>query len=112
MALRSQQESEQPAKVYQLDAVESKLNDALTKLDTVINQTKGVVTSEQLVTAKKEILEEVDKRIEISTEAIHLEYRPMKQNLTWFVRAVIGQGIVIIAGFVVAAIAFFSPPKG
>ena len=109
MTGKSQQELEQPAKVYQLDAVDAKVNDVLTKLDTVINQTRGVVTAEQLVTTRKEILEEVSKKIEASEKSINLKYGPMKSNLTWFTRLVISQGVVILGGIVVAAIAFFSP---
>jgi hypothetical protein len=113
---RSQQESEQPAKVYQLDAVESKVisvdakvNDALNKLDTIISQTKGVATLEQLESTKRDILTEVDVKIQNAEEAIHLRYGPMERNLTWFVRLVIGQGVTIVAGVIAAAIAIFGP---
>lgn len=106
---KSQSELEQPAKVYQLDALESKVNDVLVKLDTVITQTKGVVTQEQLDTVKKDIYKEIAEKIEESESRIGLKYDPMQDNLKWFIRAVIGQGVVIIGGIIVAAIAFFAP---
>lgn len=106
---KSQSELEQPAKVYQLEALESKVSDALVKLDTIITQTKGVVTQEQLDSAKNELKKHTEEKVKESEKKIHLRYSPMQDNLKWFVRAVIGQGIVIIAGLVVAAIAFFGP---
>lgn len=113
---KTQDELEQTVKGYQLQAVETKVDSletkvdsALVKLDTVINQTKGVVTQEQLNEVKKELREYTDKEIQEATKQIHLQYQPMQDNLKWFVRAVIGQGIIIIAGVIVAAIAFFAP---
>lgn len=45
---RPQDESEQPAKVYQLDAVENKVDTAIGKLDAILKQTSGVVTRKQM----------------------------------------------------------------
>lgn len=106
---RTQTESEQPAKVYQLDAVESKVNDVLLKLDTVISQTKGVVTLEQLETVKKDISNEINKKVAAAEQRVGLKYDPMQDNLKWFIRAVIGQGVVMVGGIIFAAIAFFGP---
>lgn len=93
MAHRSQGESEQPAKVYQLDAVESKVDVALEKLDALLTQTSGLVTTGQLSAAEKILRESINEEV----EKIHLEYRPMKRNVTWFTRVIIGEGIAIIA---------------
>jgi L-lactate utilization protein LutB len=48
MTRKSQDELEQPAKVYQLDAVETKVDQAISKLDTLLEQTSGVVTHKQM----------------------------------------------------------------
>jgi hypothetical protein len=104
MAVRTQQESEQPAKVYQLDAVESKVDAALNKLDTVITQTRGLVTETQLSAVKKEMEEYVDSEI----SKVHLEYRPTKRNAAWLVKLVIGQIVTLIIGSAVAGIFLLS----
>lgn len=56
MRSRTQEESEQLVKTYQLDAVESKVDSALIKLDTLITQTSGTVS-------RKEMEEYVEKEI-------------------------------------------------
>lgn len=90
MVNKTQEELEQPAKVYQLNAVENKVDNALVKLDTLINQTSGLVTKAQMDAAIKE---EVDK--------IHLEYRPLKNNLTKFVWLLVASVLGIIAQAVI-----------
>lgn len=87
---KSQDELEQPAKVYQLDAVESKVDQAIIKLDTLIAQTSSVVTHAQLAAELKEAKKE-----------IHLTYGPMKENLKWFTRAVILEGLAILAQVII-----------
>lgn len=95
MAARTQTESEQPAKVYQLDAVDKKVDEALGKLDTLLTQTGNLVTPSQLEAAElrmeEKLMEEVKK--------IHLTYGPMKRNISWLLRTVIGQivGLVVVA---------------
>lgn len=101
-------ELEQPAKVYQLDALENKVNDVLNKLDTVITQTSGVVTQEQLNATKKELKEYIDEELRAGEERTGLKYDPMQNNLTWFVRLVVGQIVVVVVGAIIAAIAFFN----
>ncbi len=93
MGSRSQGESEQPAKVYQLDAVQTQV-DALgrqlnEKMDKILEQTSTLVTEERLK-------DEVAK--------IHLKYGPMKSNITWFTRTLV---ITIIGQIVVAYFTFF-----
>lgn len=83
---RSQNESEQPAKVYQLDAVDSKVEQALGMLNKVLEQTSGLATQAELIALEKSIREYVDDEV----KKVHLEYGPMKKNATWFVRLVIG----------------------
>lgn len=97
MAGRSQQESEQPAKVYQLDAVDAKVDAINGKIDKLLEQTSGLVTTGQLSQAEKAVKEYVTDEI----QKVHLEYRPFKRNASWLVKLVIGQ---IIAAFIVGAI--------
>lgn len=86
----NQQELEKPAKVYQLNAVEAKVDTALSKLDTVITQTSGLVTTAQLNSA-----------IEESEKKIHLEYRPIKRSLTKFIWLLVSGLVTIITQAVI-----------
>lgn len=96
----TQAELEQPAKVYQVDAVEREITNikeslisANSKLDRVINQTSGVVTNAQLDIElekyKAEILKEVD-----------LKYEPTKKA-SWWVSALV---VTVLAGQIVIQI--------
>lgn len=96
MVSKSQEELEQPAKVYQLNSVETKVDAMNLKLDTLLTQTSTFVSQSQL----QEILNERDKKI-------HLVYGPMKRNLTWFIRtsivealAIAGQGVIIFLSII------------
>jgi hypothetical protein len=91
MANRSQQESEQPAKVYQLDAVDAKVDTINTKLDTLLRQTSGLVTTSQLSEAERDVKEYVNDAL----EKVHLEYRPFKRNASWLTKLVIGQIVTV-----------------
>ena len=99
---RSQTESEQPAKVYQLDAVESKVDRALDLLDTVVRNTSGLVSETRLTQVREEIDKDVDEKIEESEKKIHLEYRPFKAAAYWLagivVAGLVGQYIALMTG--------------
>lgn len=97
MTRRPQDESEQPAKVYQLDAVESKVDEAISKLDTILNQTSGLVTVVQLSTSERQVKDQLKEEI----EKVHLEYGPMKRNVSWFIKASVVEGIAIIGQAVI-----------
>jgi hypothetical protein len=101
-AKRSQTDSELPAKVYQLDAVESKVDQALLLLDTVVKNTSGLVSESQLSAVKKEIETDTDEKIKASEKAIHLEYRPFKKAAYWLaaivVAGLVGQYIALMTG--------------
>lgn len=103
MAGRSQTESEQPAKVYQLDAVDKKVDEALGKLDTLLTQTSGLVTPAQLTASEKKLEEKLSEEV----TKIHLEYRPMKRNIQWLLRTVLGQIIVLVIGAIFAYFVVF-----
>lgn len=99
---RSQAESEQPAKVYQLDAVEGKVDRALDMLNTVVQNTSGLVSEARLSQVKKEIDDSVDEKLEESEKKIHLEYRPFKTAAYWLagvvVAGLVGQYIALMTG--------------
>lgn len=99
---RTQAESEQPAKVYQLDAVESKVDRALDMLDTVVRNTSGLVSETRLAQALEKVDEETNEKIIESEKKIHLEYRPFKTAAYWLagivVAALIGQWIALMTG--------------
>lgn len=97
MTRKSQQDLEQPAKVYQLDAVEVKVDQALAKLDQIANSVNGVTTRIEVETmievSKKEIKEDVTEQI----AKIHLEYGPTKKGVWWVISSI---GAVLIAQLV------------
>lgn len=106
-AKKSQEESEQPAKVYQLDAIVDQVNGlavqmekGFIKVDTSINallvKSESQVSPQQLentVTAARSTLE---NQISEEVEKIHLAYSPLKENNKWLIRAIASQGIIIL----------------
>lgn len=111
MTRKTQNELESPAKVYQLDAVESKVDNVLNKLEEVLQQTKGVATTADVKLSMDEAVKESKEYTDGEVKKVHLTYGPMKANLTWFTRAVIGQGIVIALQFILAIIIWLSIGK-
>lgn len=105
---RSQAESEAPAKVYQLDALDSKIDvyqeETNKKLDTLINQTKGVITLEQAHVMIKEALSEAKSYTDGEIEKVNLEYGPTKKGAWWLAGILVAQavaqfGIIIFKPF-------------
>jgi hypothetical protein len=96
---KTQQESEQPAKVYQLDALEAKVDVVIGKLDEIRDNTSGMVTQSQLEATKLSLENKIDEEV----KKIHLEYRPMKKNITWFTRSIVVQGVAILGQAVMMA---------
>lgn len=86
---RSQQELEQPAKVYQLDAVDRKVDQALSMLQTISNNVSGVVTETQMEKRLKEVRDEIedDYNLKITNEikTIHLKYGPTYKGIWWVI---------------------------
>lgn len=89
---KTQKEFEQPAKVYQLEALEAKVDVAISKPDDIINQTSGLVSQSQLENTRYIL----DTKIDDEIKKIHLQYQPMKKNLSWFIKAMVLEGIAII----------------
>lgn len=100
MAKRSQVESEQPAKVYQLDAVEGKVDSANGKLDAILEQTSSLVTRKELDIFK----DEIKKDIKDEVDKIHLKYGPTKRNLIWLTRGVIMAVIGLVIQLIITLI--------
>lgn len=96
---KSQAESEQPAKVYQLDALGEQLGNIGKQLETVVKQTAGLVTQAQLEAVKTTFKEKLDEAI----KDVRSEYSPtLKRNkaLWGLVGAlflmIVGQAILIV----------------
>lgn len=111
MTKKTQEESEQPAKVYQLDAVDSKVEN-LTKemrtsfdqvnknLNTLIVKSESQVTPQQLSDNVLSVKAALENQVKEEVEKIHLEYRPIKDNNKWLIRFIAGQGIAIVGQIV------------
>lgn len=114
MPKKTQEESEQPAKVYQLDALGDKVDnftaranmefsDIKESLKTLLSKAETQVTPQQL----NDNILALDKKFQASlseeVKKIHLEYSPVKRNISkaiWLIAgtilAVIGQLIILI----------------
>lgn len=86
MSGKSQQELEQPAKVYQLDAVEDKVDQLLAEVRNISQNVNGVITNSQLEARLQQFKED------ISTD-VDLKYGPIK-NGAWFVVGAVIIGVV------------------
>lgn len=98
---KSQKESEQPAKVYQLDAVEAKVDDALKKLDIIVTQTSGVVSQTQLHDAIKEVKEYTDNEIADAKQSVLDKFTPMQKAINKFVWLIVGGVVAVITQAVI-----------
>lgn len=95
---KSQAELEQPAKVYQLQALDSKLDIIGNQLKTVVNQTAGLATNAQLEAVKADYKEKIAEAV----KDMRAEYTPtLKRNKAlWglvglLLVAIVGQAILI-----------------
>lgn len=107
MTKKTQEESEQPAKVYQLDAVQSKV-DSIDKqvtegfkvvnesLQALILKSNSQVTPQQLADNITAVTKTTDDKLKTLKETIDLEYSPIKENNKWLIRAIATQGVIIV----------------
>jgi hypothetical protein len=105
---KTQKELEQVVKGYQLDALEVKVDAVLGKLDEIKNNTSGLVSQRQL----DDMTLGIDKQIQEEVEKIHLEYKPLKKNITWFVRAMVLEAIAIVGQGVIMVVLYISSRGG
>lgn len=107
MTKKSQEESEQPAKVYQLDALASQLetlsktmSDGFDRVNTNVNtlliKSESQVTPQQLSDNIKAVKKETADSLSEEVKKIHLIYGPIKENNKWLIRAIAGQAIILI----------------
>ncbi len=108
MAAKNQTELEQPAKVYQLDAIEVKVDQALKTLDMIANQTAGVVSQLQLQDAIKEIKAYTDNEVADSKQSIMDKFTPMQKAMSKFVWLVVGS----LTAAVIQAVIIYVIAKG
>lgn len=97
------EELEKPVNGYQMLAVVKELQGLNSTLTVVAEQTKGVITPAQLMKSEADMKEYTDKKIDEEVTKIHLEYRPIKNGLTWFTKTLIGAVIaqvITLAGTV------------
>lgn len=73
----NQIELEKPVKGYQLKAVETKVDQAIGKLDKIIGQTSGLVTQGQLSEMLRVAKEYTDEEI----KKVHLVYAPLSKKI-------------------------------
>lgn len=82
---KSQEESEKPAKVYQLDAVIKEIADFRTdingQLGAILGEVKGVVTQSQLDTTVATLKTYVDEQTKSLSKDIKLRYEPTKVTI-------------------------------
>lgn len=86
MSSKSQQDLEQPAKVYQLDAVETKVDQLLTEVRNISQSVNGVVTNSQLEARLQQFKEDMITDVD-------LKYGPIKKG-AWYVAGTVVVGIV------------------
>jgi hypothetical protein len=107
VAKKSQEESEQPAKVYQLDVINEQVNNlavqmekGFTKVDGSINalllKSDSQVTVSQLTDNITALRSSIDTKITEEVEKIHLTYEPVKKYNQKLLYGLVTQGIIIL----------------
>lgn len=91
---KSHTELEQPAKVYQLEALDAKLETIGTQLRTIVNQTAGLATTAQLEAVKQDYKD----RIAEAVKDVNAEYRPTLKKTGWLYTTVIAEGVALLGG--------------
>jgi di/tripeptidase len=108
---KTQEESEQPAKVYQLDALgdrfatlENTMQEGFNRLNSSVNtlviKSESQVTPQQLTDNITAVKSSLEKDIEEEVNKIHLEYGPLKDQNKWFIRLIGGQALIMIGQLV------------
>lgn len=111
MTKKSQEESEQPAKVYQLDALGEQvkvLQETMktgfdrvnANVNTLLVKSESQVTPQQLSDNLKAVRKEASDSLTEEVKKIHLIYGPLKDNNKWFIRAIVTQAVVIVGQLV------------
>lgn len=110
-AKKSQEESEQPAKVYQLDAIQSEVGGLKTQMtegfkaineniQALLLKSNTQVTPQQLADNISALGKTFDDKLKESEAKIHLTYGPTKKNIGWIGKGIAGQAIVICGGII------------
>lgn len=106
-ARKTQKELEQPAKNYQIEAVENNLKNLTNEMrsnfttvnqniQTLITKSEGQVSPQTFQESLTALRTSIEQRIEEEVEKIHLRYAPMKDNLKWLLRTVVVTTIGIL----------------
>jgi hypothetical protein len=106
MARKSQEESEQPAKVYQLDALadqietlRSSVKQGFDRLDTGVNTllANPQVSPQTLADTITALEKRQEDRLTEEVAKLELKYGPIMKNNTWLWRTIGGAVIMFIA---------------
>lgn len=112
---KTQEELEQPAKVYQLEALGSQFSalqtttkdgfDRLTaSVNTLLIKSESQVTPQQLQDNLQVLKGSLETQIEEEVKKIHLTYKPLKDNNKWLIRAIATQSIIIVGQLILVLI--------
>ncbi len=100
--MQTQMEMEQPAKNYQVKALEVKLDQVSLQLGTILTQTSGLATLAQLQDQKIDLQEKLNEKIDDVKREVNAEYSPyLKRNKSLWALvgvlavAIIGQAVII-----------------
>lgn len=112
MTKKTQEESEQPAKVYQLDALGDKFDnferqanaefaDIKESLKTLLLKTDTQVTPQQLNDNLLALDKKHQNALDEEVRKIHLEYSPVKKNISKTLWLIVGTMFAVIGQLVV-----------
>lgn len=103
-------EKEQPAKVYQIEAIQFQL-DNQKEMSAHLNSMLEKINEKQDKILEKQITAQyLDERLKSTEDAfdakireVHLEYKPYIRNMQWVMKAVVG-ALLAVAGQIVVVI--------
>lgn len=81
----------QPVNGYAMLAMTREIRTLNSTMSLVVEQTKSVVTPDQLVKTETELKKHLEERLIEEIAKVHLEYRPIKKGALWFA------GIIVVA---------------
>lgn len=108
---KTQEESEQPAKVYQLDALTDKFNNLSdqmksgfgqinTSVNALLVKSESQVTPQQLTDNIAALKKNFEETLDNEVKKVHLEYKPLKDNNKWFIRFICTQAVIMVGQLV------------
>jgi len=107
-ARKTQEELEQPAKNYQIEALETQFKSFSTEvrtnfvtvnqnIQTLINQSQSQISPQTFQENLSALKTSLETKVDEEIEKVQLKYDPIRDNNKWLLRAVGGQAIVLVA---------------